>query len=275
MAVIAATAGVALVAAGAVARGEVTWRSSPRPDAERRFLQRLGGFAAGTGGSLSLPVCAPMACRGSPTPPAMESSRRSGLPQFGVGSSQFQAAQAACRGLRPTDGSLTQAADCLMLGQLSRGRGGTDTGGRAEVRPLHALPRGAELARPDPHFPGDAGLRRHSGRYRQAVHPFVAVHDTERRMPASDRRARAEGVSVSMRDIARRPLRAARIAAAVTAAVGLSLLAAACGGSPAVTWRSSARVQRRAAHRAAARHTSRRSPSPAAFAPRRAALARP
>ena len=35
-----------------------------------------------------------------------------------------------------------------------------------------------------------------------------------------------------MRDIARRPLRAARNVAAVTAAVGLSLLAAACGGSP-------------------------------------------
>jgi len=36
-----------------------------------------------------------------------------------------------------------------------------------------------------------------------------------------------------MRDAARRPLHAARVAAAVTAAVGLSLLAAACGGSPA------------------------------------------
>ena len=35
-----------------------------------------------------------------------------------------------------------------------------------------------------------------------------------------------------MRDISRRPLRPARSAAGVTAALGLSLLAAACGGSP-------------------------------------------
>jgi hypothetical protein len=38
------------------------------------------------------------------------------LPQLGVSSSQFQTAQGACQGLRPTGGSLTQEADCLQLG---------------------------------------------------------------------------------------------------------------------------------------------------------------
>ena len=38
------------------------------------------------------------------------------LPQLGVSSSRFQAAQTACQGLRPTGGSLTQELDCLMLG---------------------------------------------------------------------------------------------------------------------------------------------------------------
>ncbi len=51
-------------------------------------------------------------------------------------------------------------------------------------------------------------------------------------MPAPERRTRAEGVGASIGDLPRRPLRVGRTAAAVTAAVGLSLLAAACGGSP-------------------------------------------
>ena len=39
------------------------------------------------------------------------------LPQLGVSGSRFHAAQSACQGLRPTGGgSLTQEADCLMLG---------------------------------------------------------------------------------------------------------------------------------------------------------------
>jgi hypothetical protein len=38
------------------------------------------------------------------------------LQQLGVGSSQFQDAQTACRTLMPTGGSLEQQADCLMLG---------------------------------------------------------------------------------------------------------------------------------------------------------------
>jgi hypothetical protein len=38
------------------------------------------------------------------------------LRQLGVSSSQFQTAQTACQGLRPTGGSLTQEADCLQLG---------------------------------------------------------------------------------------------------------------------------------------------------------------
>ena len=38
------------------------------------------------------------------------------LPQLGVSSSRFQAADIACQRLRPTSGSLTQEADCLMVG---------------------------------------------------------------------------------------------------------------------------------------------------------------
>lgn len=39
--------------------------------------------------------------------------------QLGVGSSQLQSAQTACRNLRPTSGSLRQETDCLMLGNCS------------------------------------------------------------------------------------------------------------------------------------------------------------
>jgi hypothetical protein len=38
------------------------------------------------------------------------------LPQLGVSSARFQAAQSACQGLRPAVGSLTQEANCLQLG---------------------------------------------------------------------------------------------------------------------------------------------------------------
>jgi hypothetical protein len=38
------------------------------------------------------------------------------LQQLGVSSPQFQAAQTACQGLRPTVGSLQHQTDCLMLG---------------------------------------------------------------------------------------------------------------------------------------------------------------
>jgi hypothetical protein len=72
------------------------------------------------------------------------------------------------------------------------------------------------------------------------------------------------------RRVQAQPAAAAGVAAARTlpalTAGGLALLMAACGGRRPTTWRISARRRRRAAHLAADRHTTRRSPTPAASA---------
>ena len=56
--------------------------------------------------------------------------------QLGVGSSQFQAAQNDCEQLLANSSGETQA---QVQQEMSAG---------ADIRPVHALPRGAELARP-------------------------------------------------------------------------------------------------------------------------------
>ena len=111
MAVITATTGIALsvVGCGGTQGGQVAQLASTSTQS--------GATASPQHGWLAFSAC--MRSHGVsafPDPASNGELPKVSLQQLGVGSSEFQSAQAACRGLRPTGGSLTQETGCLMLG---------------------------------------------------------------------------------------------------------------------------------------------------------------
>ena len=146
--------------------------------------------------------------------------------QLGVSPSQLQAAQRACQHVLPNTGASfqQQTQQCFLADACPPALVQRILTAQREVRPVHSVPRRAELARPHDRFPGTAVLRRQQGRRQLAVHTFVGVRIQGPRMRAPcqrllRRRTRGDGVrGAGMRG--------------VIATAALTVLAAACSSSP-------------------------------------------
>jgi hypothetical protein len=115
-AVIIATVGIVLLAAGCGGSpgGHVAQLAST---STQSVASSNGSAASPQNGWLAFSDC--MRSHGVsrfPDPGSNGELPKVSLSQLGVSSSQFQAAQSACQRFRPTGGSRTQEADCLMLG---------------------------------------------------------------------------------------------------------------------------------------------------------------
>jgi hypothetical protein len=114
-AVVVATVGIALLAGcGGSPGGQVAQLTST----SAQSVASAGGSAASPqNGWLAFSSC--MRSHGVsrfPDPASNGELPKVSLPELGVSSSRFQAAQAACAELRPAGASLAQESDCLMLG---------------------------------------------------------------------------------------------------------------------------------------------------------------
>jgi hypothetical protein len=114
--VVIATVGIVLLAAGCGSSpgGHVAQLAAT---STRSVASSKGSAASPQNGWLAFSAC--MRSHGVskfPDPGGNGGLPKVSLPQLGVSSAQFQAAQGACQGLRPAGGSLTQEANCLQLG---------------------------------------------------------------------------------------------------------------------------------------------------------------
>jgi hypothetical protein len=113
--VVVATVGVVLPAAGC---GSPGGHVAQLASTSTRSVASSAGSAASPGnGWVAFSACVRShGVSRFPDPAGDGELPKVSLPQLGIGGFQFQAAQTACQGLRPAGGSLTQEADCLMLG---------------------------------------------------------------------------------------------------------------------------------------------------------------
>ena len=122
-----------------------------------------GSPPGGPGSSTSTSGVAYSACMRShgvpsfPDPGTSGSLPKADAQQLGVSGSQLVAAQRVCRHLLPNTGGAIDAGsveECMMAGDCPRAFVPDGAGRGAEVRRVHALTRGAELARSEHRFPG-------------------------------------------------------------------------------------------------------------------------
>jgi hypothetical protein len=120
--------------------------------------------------------------------------------QLGVSSSLYQAAQRACQSLLPTTGSMSfeqQFRQCLASGDCPQALVQQAMTLHAEFRSVHALARGAELARSHDR-PRGALLQRQWSRPEPPVHAFCGGQVQGKRVLKPGRRldgrTRADGV---------------------------------------------------------------------------------
>jgi hypothetical protein len=111
-----ATVGIVLPAAGCGSSpgGHVAQLAST---STRSVASSTGSAASPQNGWLAFSAC--MRSHGVtkfPDPGSNGQLPKVSLPQLGVNSARFQAADTACEDLRPAGGSLTQEANCLQLG---------------------------------------------------------------------------------------------------------------------------------------------------------------
>ena len=121
-----------------------------------------GGSPAAAGSATSSSAVAYSHCMRSrgvpnfPDPPSSGLVPKADAQELGVSGSQLQAAQRACQHLYPTNGRGARCLAPAMRGdrRLSAGHGAAGGERHAAACPVHALPWGAELARPHRRFRG-------------------------------------------------------------------------------------------------------------------------
>ena len=159
-----------------------------------------GPSSAGSGGSpnaggsadsrIGIDYTSCIRSRGVPDYPDPDSSGalpKGSAQDFGVSSSQFQAAQQACAHLLPaTDGSIQQ---CETTGDCPQAVVQHALSVMRKYAVL-ARPWGAELARPDHRFRGPSSLRCQQCRHHSPVHALAVVRVQGSRMRAPGRQAR-------------------------------------------------------------------------------------